>query len=365
LSGDYGLGWVNTIGAWRTRRRQPLADTLSRLAVVVSTVRCRVDGARALASGRDGKLRVVSEASAESVGQHEEAFTAMTTRGILDQACRVAGLDSRGARLLRLGEHAMFRLAEPVVVRIARSAAYEADACREVAVARWLEAEDYPAVRVLPIKQPLVIGGRVVTFWGALGDGEVYGSPSEVASLLARLHRLVPPDSLGLKPLRPFARAERRIEHGEWLSPPDRSFLLERLEKLKVQYSRLDFVLPAGVIHGDASVGNVIHDRDGRPVLIDLDGFAIGPREWDLVLTAIYYDSFGWHTRDEYESFAAIYGFDVMGWSGYPVLRDVREFLMVTWLSQKAGHDAQVADEVRKRIVALRTGGSKRDWRPY
>lgn len=26
---------------------------------------------------------------------------------------------------------------------------------------------------------------------------------------------------------------------------------------------------------------------------IDLDGFAIGPREWDLALTAIYYDSFG------------------------------------------------------------------------
>ncbi len=310
-------------------------------------------------------MRVVTEAFAESVGEDEDAFTAVTTREILDQACRVAGFSPRGARLLRLGEHAMFRLAEPVVVRIARSAAYEPDARREVAVARWLEAEDYPAVRVLPVEQPLVIGGRVVTFWGALGDGDVYGSPSEVAGLLARLHRLVPPDALGLKPLRPFARAERRIEHSEWLSRPDRSYLRERLEELRAQYGHLEFVLPAGVIHGDASVGNVIHDRDGRPVLIDLDGFAIGPREWDLVLTAIYYDSFGWHTRAEYESFASIYGFDVMRWSGYPVLRDVREFLMVTWLSQKAGHDAAVAAEAGKRIAALRTGGSKRDWRPY
>jgi hypothetical protein len=54
-----------------------------------------------------------------------------------------------------------------------------------------------------------------------------------------------------------------------------------------------------------------------------------------------------------------------MRWPGYPVLRDVREFLMVTWLSQKAGHDEQAAAEVAKRIAALRTGGSKRDWLPY
>jgi aminoglycoside phosphotransferase (APT) family kinase protein len=119
------------------------------------------------------------------------------------------------------------------------------------------------------------------------------------------------------------------------------------------------------VIHGDASVGNVLHDGEGQPVVIDLDGFAIGPREWDLVLTAMYYDSFGWHTHEEYEAFVHVYGFDVMAWPGYPVLRDVREFLMVTWLGQKAPGDERVAAEVRKRITALRTGGAKKDWQPY
>ena len=100
-------------------------------------------------------------------------------------------------------------------------------------------------------------------------------------------------------------------------------------------------------------------------MLIDLDGFAIGPREWDLVLTAMYYDSFGWHTREEYNAFSETYGFDVMSWPGYPALRDVREFLMVTWLSQKAEHDERVAAEVRKRIASLRSGDSKKDWQPY
>jgi aminoglycoside phosphotransferase len=308
----------------------------------------------------------VTGAFAEPVGQDADgAFTVMTTRATLERACKVAGFDQRGARLLRLGENAMFRLAEPIVVRIARTAAYEPDARKEVAVVRWLEAENYPAVRALPVDQPLVIDGYVVTFWEAVSDEEVYGTPAEVAALLVRLHALTPPAGLDLQPLRPFARAERRIEQNGWFSPGDRSFLRTRLEELRARYARLQFTLPPGVIHGDASVGNVIHDGDGRPVLIDLDGFAIGPREWDLVLTAIYYDSFGWHTAAEYAAFAEVYDFDVMRWPGYPVLRDVREFLMVTWLSQKAGHDEPVAAEVRKRIASLRTGSSKRDWQPY
>ena len=124
-------------------------------------------------------------------------------------------------------------------------------------------------------------------------------------------------------------------------------------------------MLPPGVIHGDASIGNVLRDYRGNPVVIDLDGFAIGPREWDVVLTAMYYDSFGWHTREEYETFVQIYGFDIMTWPGYPVLREVREFLMVTWVIQKAGESEEIAAEARKRIAALRIGASRGDWQPY
>ena len=138
----------------------------------------------------------------------------------------------------------------------------------------------------------------------------------------------------------------------------------EQLAILQEQYARLEFVLPRGVIHGDASIGNVLRDS-GEPVVIDLDGFAIGPREWDVALTAIYYDSFGWHTREEYETFVRVYGFDIMQWPGYPVMRAVREFLMVTWVIQKAGESQHAAGEADKRITALRTGTSRKDWEPY
>jgi aminoglycoside phosphotransferase (APT) family kinase protein len=134
---------------------------------------------------------------------------------------------------------------------------------------------------------------------------------------------------------------------------------------MQAEYAKLEFVLRPGVIHGDASIGNVLRDSQGNPVVIDLDGFAIGPREWDLALTAIYYDSFGWHTPLEHETFVGVYGFDIMQWPGYPVMRAVREFLMVTWVIQKAGESERIAAEASKRIAALRTGASRKDWEPY
>ena len=60
-------------------------------------------------------------------------------------------------------------------------------------------------------------------------------------------------------------------------TPGDRAFLTETLAKLQHAYDSLELVLPQGVIHGDASVGNVLLDSRGTPVLIDLDGFALGP----------------------------------------------------------------------------------------
>nr|WP_307874803.1 phosphotransferase [Frankia nepalensis] len=134
--------------------------------------------------------------------------------------------------------------------------------------------------------------------------------------------------------------------------------------ELRKKYADLSFVLPAGPVHGDANVGNVLRDESGRAVLIDLDGFAHGPREWDLLLTAMYADSYGWHSAEEYRAFVDGYGFDVMTWEGYPVLRDIRETMMVIWVGQNVGAEPRAAAEFGKRIAALRSGASRRDWAP-
>lgn len=69
-------------------------------------------------------------------------------------------------------------------------------------------------------------------------------------------------------------------------------------------------------------------------VLLDFESAAIGPREWDLMPTAIAVAHYG-RTEGQYREFTAAYGFDVRIWEGYPVLREIREMTMTTWLMQK------------------------------
>jgi aminoglycoside phosphotransferase (APT) family kinase protein len=284
---------------------------------------------------------------------------------LLAEACDRAGLNADSARLLRVGSNAVFRLTSPVIVRISRRSEDITYVRRTVSVAKWLESVNYPAVRVIAVDQPIIVDRHAVTFWEAVSaEGDEWASVANVAELLRELHKLDAPDSLNLPAAAPFDKAETRISANTWLADENRAFLASKLAELQHRYSRLEWVLPTGVIHGDASVGNALIDWDGNPVFIDLDGFAIGHREWDLILTAIYYDSFGWHTKEEYDTFTRIYGYDIMKWPGYPTLKELNEFLMITWIIQKAGESPDIAAEASKRIDALRTGASRKDWQP-
>jgi hypothetical protein len=48
-----------------------------------------------------------------------------------------------------------------------------------------------------------------------------------------------------------------------------------------------------------------------------------------------------------------------------PVLADAREFIQVTWMIQKATENEKTAAEARKRLSALRSGASRKDWLPF
>ncbi|MEU0210150.1 aminoglycoside phosphotransferase family protein [Streptomyces canus] len=290
-------------------------------------------------------------------------FDADAAEAILRRACAVADLDPDGIEILRLGDHAVFRIdGGRVISRVGRGADRLASVRREVAVARWLAGKEYPAARlVTDAEQPIVIEDHPITFWEGLADGDTYASAAEMGVLLRRLHELESPP-FSLPRLQPFDRIASRLERAA-IPESTRAFLRSMARDLEEEYGRLKFSLPSGHLHGDFNVGNV--DTAGHPRVIDLDGFATGPREWDLMQTAMYYDSFGWHTEVEYADFVAGYGFDVREWAGYAVLRSVRELLVVTWLLQNAGANPQAADEVEKRVATLRSGGSRRDWAPF
>jgi aminoglycoside phosphotransferase (APT) family kinase protein len=295
----------------------------------------------------------------------QTAFDSAAAESILRRACVLAGLDPDGVEMLRLGDHAVFRIdGGRVVSRVGRHADRLPSVHREVAIAQWLAAEGYPSARlVTQADQPVVVEGHPVTFWEGLADGEKYASTCEMGELLRRLHRLEPPP-FSLPALRPFDKVEQRLQRAV-IRTETRAYLASLAEKLTAEYEQLVFALPPGHLHGDFNIGNVLHDAEEHPTVIDLDGFATGPREWDLMQTAMYYDSFGWHTEAEYADFAEGYGFDVRQWSGYTVLRSVRELLMVTWLAQNADTNPRAAEEVEKRAETLRSGGSRRDWAPF
>lgn len=285
-----------------------------------------------------------------------------SARELLDQAAAQVGVDASDSELIRMGSNAVFRLrGDPAIARVALSPHRLVAASREVAVARWLADEDVPAVHALDVPQPVVVDGRVVTFWESASDDVEYGTTAELASLLRQLHALDAP--LDLPAHDPFARAAARL--AALPKSDDVDLVSRRLGELQPAYEGLEFELACGVIHGDANVGNVIRDRDGAPLLADLDSFAIGPREWDLVLTALYFERYGWHTAEEYQTFVDAYGYDLMRWSGYQVMADVRELLMVAWLGEKAVTETSAAEEFARRVATLRSGGSRRDWRAF
>ena len=143
----------------------------------------------------------------------------------LERACATTGINAEGARLLRIGSNAVYRLKAPVIARVSRPGADPGQVRRTVAVARWLQSAGYPAVRAVGVDQPVAVGGHLVTFWEAVSDaGDQYASTAEVADILVKLHALTAPDDLHLPELAPFANAPQRIQTSTWLNPGDRAF---------------------------------------------------------------------------------------------------------------------------------------------
>ena len=293
------------------------------------------------------------------------SFSAAVAEEVLVAACTMASLDGSSARPLRLGENALFHLpAEAVVVRIARSMDYWRDAAKEVSVSRWLASAQFPAARVRQIAQPIEVSGHPVTFWQFINGRN--GSPADIArlgTLVRELHKLPRPTEFNLPGEDILGRVRRRIEKAP-VSHADKEFLSRRFHELTAAVSNLRYPLALAPTHGDAHVQNLMI-CDGQPVFIDFERFAWGHPEWDISMTATEYQTAGWWTDAEYESFAEAYGYDVTSWAeGFPVLRAVHEIKMTTWLMQNVNESPDIAREYETRMQTIRGQGTPR-WRPF
>ena len=246
----------------------------------------------------------------------------------------------------------MFWLRSSVLARVVPAGPGAVAARRAVDVARWLEGVDFPAVRLAGSSSDLVeAGGYVVTFWRPVSPGERIADLGEIGEVVRLLHWLREPSSLGLELLDPVARVVRGLDAAGGLAEADRAFLRERAEALGRRFEELNFVLQSGMLHGSESLDDFVVDVDGHVVLSSVDGFAVGPREWDLSLVAV-----------AFERFVAGYGFDVLNWYGYETLAAVRELAMTVDLAARGTTGEQVTAEVSRRIEDLRTGGDRHGW---
>ncbi|MHA6629136.1 phosphotransferase family protein [Pseudonocardia sichuanensis] len=302
-----------------------------------------------------------------ATGSHETTipFTAETARQTLTQACQQVGIEAHPVELIRMGSNAVFRIGENLIARVAPSVGLLPNAEKQIEIARWLQSVGYPATRAADIDQPIETADRVVTFWESVSLQTTYAPIREVAELIKRLHELPAPDHISLPELRPFGDAQDELPQFVGLPPADAEYLRKRVEWARETFPVLPFALPRGHIHGDANVGNVLCDDHGSPVLIDLDSFAVGAREWDLIQTALFFDRLGWHTEKEYREFVEVYGYDITEWSAYSDLADMREIAMTSWIANKADSSPESVVEAVKRIEAIRSGASRRDWGAY
>ncbi|GAA3157192.1 aminoglycoside phosphotransferase family protein [Planomonospora alba] len=285
-----------------------------------------------------------------------EAFAVL--RGV----CDGMGIDHRGARLLRVRSNAVFKLRSEIVVRIATAPGAQARLPGVLAVARWLAGQGFPAVRPADeiSDQPVVHGGRAVTFWHYVPAS---GRPTttELGEVLRALHRLpVPPVALK-RFADPLAEVRRAVGRSTVLTPAQRSWLGGRIAELTERWAALEADHPPVLLHGDAWIDNLLRRTDGHVILCDWDGVAVGPREWDLVHTYHGQRRFGL-TAAEVDAFATAYGSDLRAWPGYSTLMEVRDMYAVGIHIRNAATDPFSRKELPRRLDSLARGEKNARW---
>lgn len=283
-----------------------------------------------------------------------------TLEAVARAACTAVGLPDLDLVPIKVSENAIYRLPESrVVVRIANPG-QRAAAERELLIADWLRRVNVPAVEPADIPTTFVmVDDRPVTFWKELPSHRG-GSSTEIAAALRGLHALDPPQFLS--EIDPFVRLEQRIDAAITLSARDRQWLHQHLIDLQDAWSHGLAGLPWGPVHGDAWEGNVVTTDDGTTLFLDLERTSIGPPEWDLTSTAIKHSSFGWIDAQQYTEFVAAYGYDVTEWTGFALLRDIREMRMTCMAAQAAAEEPARLDQAQLRLDSLRGRRGPRPW---
>jgi Ser/Thr protein kinase RdoA (MazF antagonist) len=277
--------------------------------------------------------------------------------------CAQAGLPVSKLELLRFGSNAVFGVDEAHVLRVMRPTTSEADARREIALVREFGRLEVPTVRLAGdvAAQPLKALDCLGTVWERLTEPDRHNAYCSLGRLVRIFHQRTDDLRVPLEPWRQLASSNRRLaQQRERYASDDVRMLTQWSERIASKLDQVKQALPPGAIHGQAEVGNVLF-RAGQPVLIDFEQVSNGPREWDLVHTAVAVTRFG-RPEQCYRDFADAYGFDVRTWDGYQTYRRLWELCATTWLMQHDHRDRTVAQEIEVRLQTWREDNHDTRW---
>jgi len=238
--------------------------------------------------------------------------------------------------------HASLRVERPpLALKIATSEWAREVLDRSLRVGTWLSGRGFPVA--VPAPETSTGALPVRDCWVGLWRWEDHDpgrrpDPRAVGELLRSLHGLLARCPLPLPDFDPpgrMRRRQKRLTESGQLDPASSEFLASRIDQITERCERFRGELGAGPIHGDFELSNVLMTRDG-PLLVDLDNCSRAPREWDLAPLARAHAK-GWD-EDEWPSFAAGYGYDLLARSENDPLRE-HAYLrtLVRWLGSKWG----------------------------
>ncbi|MGH3646272.1 MAG: phosphotransferase enzyme family protein [Micromonosporaceae bacterium] len=282
------------------------------------------------------------------------------------------GLETSVIESLRLHGSGLYLLRREGVVGRTVEATDEnrGRASKALRVTAWLYEQGFPTVQPVGVRLTEV-EDTLVTFWRYLPQPET-AAPSPVRAkalgeLLPELHSL-PAPPFELPTVEPLARlhAAMQLDGGRIepvLSDADQRLLEERMAQAEQAYQALEFPLGHGLIHNDAHLGNLLADPQSRYgyALTDWEGAGWGPREIDLIQEGAPGNRFR-ESESLRETFAAVYGYDVASWPGWPVLRELRDLHSLAAYIRTASAKPAGLHELAVRLSSLRSGDRTRRW---
>jgi Ser/Thr protein kinase RdoA (MazF antagonist) len=290
------------------------------------------------------------------------------TRAVLDMAAARLGVPVQDARLLHLHSNANYALPSAgLVIRIATSPGVLGPVTASIAVTRWLVGRGFPCTAPADIgDQPFAIAGYVVSVWRYVPIADTSAPTSaEMGDILRVLHAQDDPPYPLPSFNDPFVSVAAAISQvPDAMSPPSRSWLENRITALRRQWSELDFPRPAGLIHGDAHIGNLIRAASGQAILGDWDHIATGPREWDLAQIHYMDRRFGRAGKDGTSTFATAYGWDIRTWPGLESLIAIREITGLAPYIRTARDRPSYRQQLAYRLHTLQSGDKQARWEP-